>query len=214
MRAPTPSIAQRLLLLVVGGLLGACSMPGAAPGKAPREVSSTHGPTQTADCQMVELAVDGLRLQAQDCRWRTGHWRVLAEPALPGLALWRDGDRQATVLQVFAKAADAPVTAILPALRAGGHIPDDPDCQPVPVSPAQAAPPTQTRYEIRPFGARLRAFQATPADQIPDPPCGAYGWSTHGVRYLLLDQRRPDRVLYLDEGQDGTLIQPATLRWD
>ena len=82
------------------------------------------------------------------------------------------------------------------------------------LSPAQAAPPTQTRYEIRPFGARLRAFQATPADQIPDPPCGAYGWSTHGVRYLLLDQHRPDRVLYLDEGQDGTLIQPATLRWD
>ena len=197
---------RALGVLGAGGLLVACAMPGWAP--------SANAPAPAADCRAVDLSVAGLRLQAQDCQLSTGHWRVLAEPALPGLALWRDGDRQATVLQLFTKPADAPVSAILPALRAGGHIPDDEDCQPVPASPARAAPATQTRYEIRPFGARLRALQATAADQVPDPPCGAYGWSTHGVRYLLLDQRRPDRVLYLDEGQDGTLIQPLTLRWD
>lgn len=206
MAAPKQAVARALGVLGAGGLLVACAMPGPAP--------SANAPAPAADCREVELAVAGVRLQAQDCRLSTGHWRVLAEPALPGLALWRDGDRQATVLQVFTKPADAPVSTILPALRAGGHIPDDEDCQPVPASPARAAPATQTRYEIRPVGARLRALQATPADQVPDPPCGAYGWSTHGVRYLLLDQRRPDRVLYLDEGQDGTLIQPLTLRWD
>lgn len=206
MVAPKQRVARALGVLAAGGLLVACAMPGLVP--------LANAPAPATDCREVELSVAGLRFQAQDCRLSTGHWRVLAEPTLPGLALWRDGDRQATVLQVFTKPADAPVSTILPALRAGGHIPDDEDCQPVPASPARTAPATQTRYEIRPFGARLRALQATPADQVPDPPCGAYGWSTHGVRYLLLDQRRPDRVLYLDEGQDGTLIRPLTLRWD
>lgn len=209
MAAPKQALARPLSQLIAAGLLVACTLPGTTP--------LANAPAPAADCREVALTVAGLWLQAQDCRLSTGHWRVLAEPALPGLALWRDGDRQATVLQVFTKPADAPVSDILPALRAGGHIPDDDDCQPVPASPAPAAPAapaTQTRYEIRPFGARLRALQATPADQVPNPPCGAYGWSTHGVRYLLLDQRRPDRVLYLDEGQDGTLIQPVTLRWD
>ena len=52
-----------------------------------------------------------------------------------------------------------------------------------------------------------------PADEVPDPPCGAMGWSTHGVRYFMTDLRRPDRVVYINEGRDGTQIDPRSIRW-
>ena len=40
------------------------------------------------------------------------------------------------------------------------------------------------------------------------------GWSTHGVRYFMTDLRRPDRVVYINEGQDGTQIDPRSIRWE
>lgn len=166
-----------------------------------------------AQCRQQVLRLDGLVIDTSDCRYATGHWRVEVEPALPGLALWRDEERVDTVVQLFAKAPTDDITAILPALRSRGDIPDDDDCRFVP----EAVRPTVRTialFEIRPFGARLQRLQATPADEIPDPPCGAMGWSTHGVRYFMTDLRRPDRVVYIDEGQDGTQIDPRSIRWE
>ena len=46
---------------------------------------------------------------------------------------------------------------------------------------------------------------------MPEPPCGDYGWSTHGVRYFMTDQRFPGRVVYVDIGQDGTMFDDPTI---
>ena len=99
-----------------------------------------------------------------------------------------DGKAEGTILQVFDKPADADVSAVLPALRAKGYIPDDDDCvfEPAAIRPA---PRTIAFYEIKPTGARKEAFDATPEDEVPEPPCGEYGWGTHGVRYFLTDTR-------------------------
>jgi hypothetical protein len=187
-------------------LLAACASP-------PRSEGSANSlPAGAGACRTVTRHVDGLAMDTQDCHLSTGHWQVRADPALPGLVLWRDQERIATVLQTFAKAPDDGVDAVLPRLRALGLIPDDGDCRFVPAA-LRPLVRTQASFEIRPTGRRLERLQATPAGEVPDPPCGAVGWSTHGVRYFLTDLRRPDRVVFLNEGQDGTQILPPSLRW-
>ena len=121
-----------------------------------------------------------------------------------------DGEAEGTILQVFDKPADADVSAILPALRAKGYIPDDDDCvfEPAAIRPA---PRTIAFYEIKPIGARKEAFDATPEDEVPEPPCGEYGWGTHGVRYFFTDTRFPERVIYVNTGQDGTMFDDTTI---
>ena len=46
---------------------------------------------------------------------------------------------------------------------------------------------------------------------MPEPPCGEYGWSTHGVRYFFTDTRFPDRAVYVNTGQDGTMFDDTTI---
>jgi hypothetical protein len=46
---------------------------------------------------------------------------------------------------------------------------------------------------------------------VPDPPCGEYGWSTHGIHYFISDLRQPELILYVNEGQDGTMIEPGSI---
>lgn len=192
------------LLIVTAAWVSGCGF------RSQETIGKSVGSSQ---CHQQVMHLDGLVIDASDCRYDTGHWRVEVEPALPGLALWRDEERVETVVQLFAKMPSDEITSILPALRARGYIPDDDDCRFV---PAAVRPMVRTiaLFEIRPFGARLQRLQATPANEIPDPPCGAMGWSTHGVRYFMTDLRRPDRVVYIDEGQDGTQIDPRSIRWE
>jgi hypothetical protein len=164
-------------------------------------------------CVRRVLHLDGFSIPTQACRFSTGLWRVEVDPELPGLALWRDSDRLTTVLQVFRKPANAPVEAILPQLIAQARVPDVDDCRFVAV-PLRPAARSIAFHQIRPVGKRLEAIEARIRHEIPEPPCGDYGWSTHGVRYFMTDFRRPDRVLYIDEGQDGTLIDPSGLSLD
>ncbi len=164
-------------------------------------------------CARRLLQVDGVSVATQACRYSTGLWRVEVDPALPGLALWRDAERVTTVLQVFRKPADAPIDVILPQLVAQGRVPDVEDCRFVAVS-MRAAARSIAFHQVRPVGKRLAAIEARIRDEVPEPACGDYGWSTHGVRYFMTDTLRPDRVLYIDEGQDGTLIDAAGITVD
>lgn len=152
----------------------------------------------------------GVGIWAERCDLQTGVWEPRFEASLPGFVLTIDGEDQGTILQVFDKPADADVSAILPVLREKGYIPDDGDCvfEPATIGPA---PRTIAFYEIKPTGTRLEAFEATPDDEVPEPPCGDYGWSTHGIRYFFTDTRFPERVIYVDIGQDGTMFDDTTI---
>jgi hypothetical protein len=150
------------------------------------------------------------------CEFATGLWELDFDGALPGFWLTVDGHEQMPVIQVFAKAADADIAAILPELRRRGYIPDDEECVFKPASEETlktigSAPRTLAYFEIMPTGARFAALEATPADEVPEPPCGAYGWSTHGVRAFMSDVSHPDRIVYIDLGQDGTFFDPKTV---
>jgi hypothetical protein len=150
------------------------------------------------------------------CDLATGLWELDYTATLPGFWLTIGGEEQAPVIQVFSKPADADVSAILSELRERGYIPDDDECIFVPASETTLrtvgpVPRTQTLYEIMPTGARLAQFEATPDDDVPEPPCGEYGWSTHGTRYFVTDTRHPDKVVYIDIGQDGMMFDQTSV---
>jgi hypothetical protein len=191
----------RAALLLAAALAG----PAAAADR-PAPPASRVDP---AACTWVWAEMAGFGLWTERCALSTGLWRIVADPKLPGLVLMADDTPMLVAVQAFAKPAAAGIEAILPALVQGGYVPAD-DCVFAPVALRPAARTVAT-FEIVPVGARLAAFEATPEDLIPDPPCGAYGWSTHGVRCFVSDLRRPGTILYIDEGQDGTLIAPETL---
>jgi hypothetical protein len=141
-------------------------------------------------CVTERFNVEDLVVSGRNCHYATGHWHLRMEPQLPGLALWRDDERIDTVLQLFSRPPGEPVDAILPTLRARGYIPPDEECVMAPAT-LWPAPKTLSFHQIRPVGERLRRLQATPKDEVPDPPCGDYGASTHGVRYFVSDLREP-----------------------
>lgn len=206
MNQVTP-LTRRAAVLLGTLLLWACSAPPPAP-----PVAAVPAAVAADPCVAEQFQIDNLVVGGRSCRYSTGRWHLRVEPALPGLALWRDDTRIDTVLQLFPRRPGEPPSAILPALRAQGVIPNDGECILVPAAMGPA-PRTVTHYQVRPIGERLRRLEATPKDEIPDPPCGAYGASTHGVRYFIDDLREPRWVVYVDEGQDGTLVDPRSIVW-
>lgn len=186
--------------------LSALALPAAALAQPPQPTGSSI----PGSCTWEWKTGGGLGIWAERCDLQTGVWEPRFEASLPGFVLTIDGKAEGTILHVFDKPADAEVSAILPALRAKGYIPDDDECvfEPAAIRPA---PRTIAFYEIKPVGARKEAFDATPEDEVPEPPCGEYGWSTHGVRYFLTDTRFPERVVYVNIGQDGTMFDDATI---
>ena len=181
-----------------------------AAGAAQAQPPQPAGSTVPGSCAWEWKTGGGLGIWAERCDLKTGVWEPRYEPNLHGFVLTIDGEDQETILQVFTKRADEDVAGILPTLRERGHIPDDEDC----VFQADGDRPasgTRSYFTIMPTGARLAAFEATPPDEVPEPPCGDYGWSTHGVRYFFTDSRFPEWVIYVNTGQDGTMFDDATV---
>lgn len=175
---------------------------GASVLAAERPPEPTHS-TDAARCEWQWKAGGGLGVWAERCAFDTGVWELKFRDDLPGFVLTVDGKENGTVLQLLRKPGDAAVSAILPELRKRGYIPDDGDCLFEPAVAVGPAERTLAFFEIMPTGARKAAFDATPADEVPEPPCGEYGWSTHGERHFMTDTRHPDRVVYINTGQDG-----------
>jgi hypothetical protein len=169
-------------------------------------------PAQKTDpaCEWQWLEGQGVGLWAERCKLVTGDWHLVWEHEMPGFSLWVDDKRQGMVMQLFTLPKEAGINALLPELRSRALIADTDDCvfKPAAVRPA---PRTIQQFDIQPVGEALKRFEATPKDEVPEPPCGDYAWSTHGTRYFQTDLRHPGKVVYIDEGQDGTFFDPRTM---
>lgn len=200
---------MRTLLSV--SLFASLALPAAAMEPPPMPTTSIDADK----CAWEWVEFSGVGVWAERCEMN-GVYQVVARTDPPQLVLMVDGEPAGTVVQAFDKPADAEISAILPALRRFGYIPDDDECVFRPASEATLmmivpAPRTLAFFEIMPVGARLAAFEATPEDEVPEPPCGDYGWSTHGTRYFQTDTRHPGKAVYINIGQDGTMIDPRTV---
>ena len=59
--------------------------------------------------------------------------------------------------------------------------------------------------------ASPQALGPTAQGEVPEPLCGPYGASTHGVRYFIVDLRWPGLAVFVDEGQERPMFDPASI---
>lgn len=189
---------------------------GALPGAAQADAPPPPKPSQELLADPVSCAWEwrsfgGVGVWAQRCALSTGLWALRAESTLPGFSLTVNDADAVTVLQVFSWDPKQGMAGLTTALRRSGAAPRDGECvlEPMAGRPEAGA---IAFLELRPIGARLKAFEATPRGEVPAPPCGEYGWSTHGVRYFFTDKRRPGRALYVNTGQDGMMFDASSAR--
>ena len=152
----------------------------------------------------------GIGLWTEDCKFETGNWKVDWNAAIDGFSLSVDGGEGFPVLRQFYKKPEQGPQAILPGLIEKGLVPDT-ECEFAPAQNRQAVP-GWSFWEIVPVGQRKRDFDALPTDEVPAPPCGELGYAVDYVGFFMVQANHPDRVLHVNLGQDGTMIDPFSVR--
>lgn len=203
---------MKIIAAAVFTALLAAGQPALAGSQPPQPAHSTDA----AHCTWVWQTNGGLGVWTERCQFDTGLWQL--KPDGDGFALYVDSDNTGVVLRAFAKPTAGGIDAVLPELRQQGLIPNDKDCVFKPASHAVLgtvgpAPKTRAFFEIMPTGKRKAAFDATPADEVPDPPCGEVGFDPDGMRLFMTEVTHPAGVVYMNLGQDGTMFDPATVTW-
>ena len=150
-----------------------------------------------------------LGLWTETCKFDTGLWGVAYDEGHDLFALSVNSGDPYTVLQQFREPGGP--GALLATLKKQGLVLDDDECVMAKVTD-QPAPPGWTAWQVVPTGKRKAAFDAVVQTEIPDPPCGKLGYTVDSVGFFMVKDDHPDRVLYANLGQDGTMIDLAFLR--
>ncbi|WP_421694259.1 hypothetical protein [Aestuariivirga sp.] len=180
--------------------------PSPAPeGASPMPFYSTD---RTA-CNWVWREGRDLGLWTETCKFDTGLWDVVYDAGTDRFALRVNAGEPYTVLQPFHEAGGA--TALLPGLKARGLVLDTADCVMAKVED-QPAPDGWTAWQVVPTGKLKQAFDAVVQTEVPDPPCGKLGYAADSVGFFMVSNDHPDRVVYANLGQDGTMIDLASIR--
>ena len=163
-----------------------------------------------AGCRWERVEGGGLAFRAQACDLATGRWRVAWNPQRQAFELTVDGQTHTLVVQPWplgATGAQGDLAGVVVALKAAGHLPADSDCRFVPAA-VRPLPRTAATFVLAP---PRPVPPVTASGEVPEPPCGAYGASTHGVRYFLTDLRWPDVAVFVDEGQDQAMFDARSI---
>lgn len=197
--------------LAVGALLAGCGAPKAEVKDTPAASAAAPVPNPTlqqthADCQWGEVRAAGISMWRFTC----ANTDIVADETLPGFvreSVFEDGTRfRSPVVQIFQKPADAPIEAILPALRAASPGDETSGCV------LEAAP--EGGFSFVPSGegrARYQKFLDGSADG-PAVPCGIWGPSEVGSRAILTIPGVDDRVAAVEFGSDPPLHDYRTLK--
>ena len=139
---------------------------------------------------------------------------------LAAFVLRHEGRIQATVVQSWALPlgqgtdASSPVSthrltrALTRALREAGALAPQAPCHWQAIAP-RPAPRTQAFRALVPRDPK--ALAPTALGEVPEPVCAPYGASTHGVRYFMFDRRWPGQAVFVDEGQERPMFDPASI---
>jgi len=164
--------------------------------------------TDARHCVWVWREGGGVGLWAETCHLPTGRWEVAWDGGQGAFRLRRDGEFMGVVVQSWQVRPEAGIEALTKALIDAGQLAPDADCRWVSVA-ARPVVRTQALHALSPKAPG--AFLPTPQGDVPDPLCGPYGASTHGVRYFILDLRWPGRAVFVDEGQERPMFDPASI---
>jgi len=164
--------------------------------------------TDRTNCSWKWTKGKGLSLWTEQCTFDTGLWDVIYDEAKDLFALRVDEGEPYPVLRQFRQPGGAP--ALLPALKASGLVLDDAECVMAKVED-QPSPPGWTSWQVVPTGKRKEAFDSVVQIEVPEPPCGEIGYRVDLIGFFMVNEAAPDRVLYVNLGQDGTMIDLASI---
>jgi hypothetical protein len=164
--------------------------------------------TDAKSCSWMWKQGRGISLWTEQCKFDTGLWDVIYDEPKDLFALRVDAGEPYPVLRQFRQAGGA--AALLPALRTSRLVLDDAECVMAQVAD-QPAPPGWTAYQVVPTGKRKEAFDSVVQIEVPEPPCGELGYRVDMIGFFMVHESRPDRVLYVNLGQDGTMIDIASI---
>lgn len=150
----------------------------------------------------------GIGLWTEQCKFDTGLWDVIYDEAEDLFALRVDQGEPYPVLRQFR--AEGGAAGLLPELKQNGLVLDDAECVMAKVED-QPVPPGWTAWQVVPTGKRKEAFDSVVQIEVPEPPCGELGYRVDLIGFFMAKEEAPGRVLYVNLGQDGTMIDIASI---
>jgi hypothetical protein len=209
---PTVLAALAALSLTAGCGPKAPAAPAAAPQA--EAASPLRGAPEFAGCEWETVRGARLSIQGFACGPEHGNVRIVADDALPGFVLesaGTDGPVRSVAVRAFAKAADAPLDSILPAVRAASPGPYTAACVFAPAAGLDNA--GHDRFVLEPSGEAKAKWEASVMSDTPmEKPCGDLGVSIAGDRWFEELASAPGTVVFVEMGSEIQIFDPATLR--
>jgi hypothetical protein len=161
-----------------------------------------------AACEWVWTEGGGLGLWAERCPLSTGLWEVAWSAEDGAFVQTIDGKPFSRLVKPFPLSEEASWEGLRAALVAAGDLEPDAPCA-FEGAAIRPAPRTVGFVVLAPTAPD--ALSPTETGDVPDPVCGPYGVSTHGVRYFLTDLRIPGVAIFVEEGQERPMFAPMSL---
>jgi hypothetical protein len=161
-----------------------------------------------AACDWVWTEGGGLGLWAERCPLSTGLWEMAWSAEEGAFLQMIDGKPFARLVKPFPMSEETGWDGLRDSLVASGDLDPEAPCA-FEGAAIRAAPRTVGFVVLTPTNPDALAPTAT--GDVPDPLCGPYGVSTHGVRYFLTDLRIPGLAIFVEEGQERPMFDPMSL---
>lgn len=150
----------------------------------------------------------GLGLWTETCHLSTGAWEVTWDEPKSAFVLRHQGQAQALAVQPWPLPGGDGMEGLTRALVAAGALAPEAPCHWQTIA-HRPAPRTVAFWALVPN--HPQALAATEQGEVPEPACGAYGASTHGVRYFIVDLRWAGMAVFVEEGQERPIFDPTSI---
>jgi hypothetical protein len=200
------STVPALSVPALAGLLLFAASPSLANGGS--RPPAPDWQTDAAACAWEWREGGGIGLWTERCVFSTGLWEVVWNEAEGAFVQEADGEPMGIVVQPFELAEAGGPEALRLRLLAAGGLGAEAPCA---LEPAAIRPAPRTVAFLVLTPTVPGALAPTATGDVPEPLCGPYGASTHGVRYLVTDLRMPGIAVFVEEGQERPMFDAASV---
>lgn len=200
------TMKSKLAALTVAIVTMSAYMPVQAVSPLPPPVPNWH--TDPTACAWHWKVGGGIGLWVESCKLSTGNWEVRWSEEVYAFVVLFNGQVQQVAVQSWPFSNEGGIEKLRQSLIQAGQLTESAACQFVPAH-IRPAPRTMMFFTLSPKDPN--AMKPTSTGEVPDPQCGPFGASTHGVRYFMTDLRWPDRAIFIEEGQDRPMFDPRSI---